>query len=71
MKREVRAIFIFIFLSPFLSQIYKNRSVDFRRSRRQSWTTRRELRVGTNILEFCQTLKGRKFSLNLKGRERS
>ena len=53
---------IFIFFSLFLSQIYENRTVDFCRSRRQSWTTRRELRVGTNILAFLQTSRGRKFS---------
>ena len=28
----------------------------------QSWTTRRELRVNTNILAFRQTLRDRKFS---------
>ena len=52
--------FIFLF-SSFLSQIYGNRTVDFCRSRRQSSTTRRELRVGTNILAFRQTSRGRKF----------
>ena len=58
-----RDIFFFlIFFSLFRSQIYKNRIVDFRRSGRKSWTMRRELRVGTNILAFCQTLKDRKFS---------
>ena len=55
-------IFFFIFFSLFLSQIYENRIVDFHRSKRQSRTTRRELRVGTNILTFYQTLKYRKFS---------
>ena len=58
-ERESFIIFIFLL---FLSQIYGNWTVDFHRSRRQSWTTRRELQVGTNILAFCQTLKGRKFS---------
>ena len=52
----------YFFLSSLLSEIYRNQTVDFRRSRRQSWTTRRELRVGTNILAFCQTSRGRKFS---------
>ena len=50
------------FLSSFLSQIYGNRTVDFCRSKRQSWSTRRELRVGTDILAFRQTSKDRKFS---------
>ena len=59
---RVTRFFNFFFLSSFLSQIYENRIVDFRRSRRQSWTARRELRVGTNILAFCQTSRGRKFS---------
>ena len=57
-----RRFFIFIFFFLFLSQIYGNWTVDFHRSRRQSWYTRRELRIGTNILAFCQTLKDRKFS---------
>ena len=58
-ERE-RDIFNFFFFS-FLSQIYGNRIVDFYRSRMQSWFTRRELRVGTNILVFRQTSRGRKF----------
>ena len=57
-ERENEFSFLFYL---FFSQIYGNRTVDFRRSRRQSWYTRRELRIGTNILAFCQTLKGRKF----------
>ena len=60
-EREKTIFFLFIF-SLFLSQIYENRTVGFRRSRRQNWYTRRELRIGTNILAFCQTLKCRKFS---------
>ena len=52
-------IFILFFL--FLFHIYENRIVNVRRSRRQNWYTRRELRIGTNILAFCQTLKGKKF----------
>ena len=62
---EVERGFLFLFLfffSSFLSQIYENRIVDFYRSRWQSWTTGRELRIDTNILAFCQSLKGRKFS---------
>ena len=35
---------------------------DFRRSRRQSWPTQRELRVGTKSLAFRQTPKDREFS---------
>ena len=54
---------IFVFFSPLASfQIYGNRIVEFCWSRRQSWTTRRELRVGTNILAVRQTSRGRKFS---------
>ena len=59
--REVRESFILFFISSFHSQIYGNRTVDFCESGRQSWTTRRELRVGTNILAFHQTSRGRKF----------
>ena len=59
--RERKMIFIFIFFFLFLSQIYGNRTVDFCWSRRQSWYTRRELCIGTNILAFCQTSKGKKF----------
>ena len=54
-------ILIIFFFSLFLYQIYRNRIVDFCQSRRQSWSTRRELRVGTNILAFRQTSRGRKF----------
>ena len=55
-------ILIIFFYSLFLSHIYGNRTVDFCRSRRQSWSKRRELRVGTNILAFRQISRGRKFS---------
>ena len=62
-RGEDRDDFNFLFFfSSFLSQIYGNRTSDFYRSRRQSWTTRRELRVDTKILAFRQTLRGRKFS---------
>ena len=54
--------FCFYFLFFVLFKIYENRIVDVCRSRRQNWYTRRELRIGTNILAFCQTLKCRKFS---------
>ena len=60
-KKE-RIIFVFFFFSLLLFQIYGNRIVGFRRSKRQSWSTRRELRVGTKSLVFCQTPRGRKFS---------
>ena len=35
-----------------LSKIYENRTVGFHRSKRQSWSTHRELHVGIKILEF-------------------
>ena len=38
-----------------LSKIYGNRTIGFYRSKRKSQSTHRELRVGTNILEFRQT----------------
>ena len=60
--RERENDFLVLFSLFVLSQIYENRTVDVRRSRRQNWYTRRELRIGTNILAFCQTLKCRKFS---------
>ena len=60
-KRD-KFYFYFFFFSLFLLQIYGNWTVDFYRSRRQSWTMRRELRIGTNILAFRQTSRGRKFS---------
>ena len=60
-EREEEFFFNFFFSSLF-SQIYGNQTIDFRRSRRQSWTMRRELRVDTNILAFCQTSRGKKFS---------
>ena len=53
---------IFFFLSSLLSKIYGNRTVGFIRSRRQSRSTHRELHVGTKILAFCQTPRGREFS---------
>ena len=45
-----------------LSKIYGNQTIGFRRSKMQSWSTHRELRVGTKILEFHQTPRGREFS---------
>ena len=48
-----------------LSKIYGDRAVGFRRSKRQSLSTRRELHVGTRILGFHQTLRGRGFSSTL------
>ena len=47
---------------PLLSKIYENRTIGFRRSKRQSRSMHRELRVGTKILEFHQTPRGREFS---------
>ena len=37
-------------------------TVGFHRSKRQSRSTHRELHVGTKILEFRQTSRGREFS---------
>ena len=45
-----------------LSKIYGNRTVGFRRTKRQSRSTNLELRVGIKILEFSQTPRGREFS---------
>ena len=56
-----REILFFIFLS-FLFKIYGNWTIGFRQNRRQSWSMRRELRVGTKILVFRQTPRGREFS---------
>ena len=57
-----REFFLFLFLSSLLSQIYGNHTVGFRRSKRQSRSTYRELRVGTKILKFRQPPRGREFS---------
>ena len=46
----------------FFSKIYGNRVIGFHRSKRQSRSTHRELHVGTKILEFRQTPRGREFS---------
>ena len=48
-----------------LSRIYGDRVVDFRPSKRQSSSTRRELRVGTRIWGFHQTPRGMGFSPTL------
>ena len=61
MREERENDFYFYFLY-FLSQIYGNWTVDFSRSKRQSWSMRRELRVGTKSLAFRQTPRGREFS---------
>ena len=45
-----------------LSRIFGDRTVGFRRSKRESSSTRRELRVGMRIQSFCQTPRGRGFS---------
>ena len=52
---------IFFFFSSFLSKIYENQTIRFHWSKRQSWSMHRELRVGTKILEFRQTPRGREF----------
>ena len=44
-----------------LSKIYGDWTDSFRRSKRQSSSTHRELCVGTKILEFRQTSRGREF----------
>ena len=45
-----------------LSKIYGIRIVGFRRRKKQSRFTHRELCVGTKILEFRQTPRDREFS---------
>ena len=45
-----------------LSKIYGIRTIGFHWGKRQSRSTHRELRVGTKILEFRQTPRGREFS---------
>ena len=60
-EREREEIFFF-FSSLFFFKIYGNWTVGFRRSKRQIWSTRRELRVGTKSLAFRQTPRGREFS---------
>ena len=55
-KRERKEFFFLL-----LSKIYRNRTASFRRSKRQSQSTHRELHMGTKILEFCQTPRGREF----------
>ena len=47
--------------SSTFSKIYGDRDVGFRRSKRQSSSTRREFRVGTRIRGFHQTPRGRGF----------
>ena len=44
-----------------ISRIHGDRAVGFRCSKRQSLSTRRELRVGTRIRGFLQTPRGRGF----------
>ena len=48
-----------------LSRIYGDQAIGFRRSKRQSSSIRRELRVGTRIGDFRQIPRGRGFSLTL------
>ena len=61
-ERDESDFFLIFLFSSLISQIYGNRTVNFSRSRRQSWSTRRELRVGTKSLTFRQTPIGREFS---------
>ena len=42
-----------------LSRFFGDRTIGFRRSKRQSSSMRRELRVGTRIRGFPQTPRGR------------
>ena len=44
-----------------ISKIYENLTIGFSRSKRKSQSTHRELRMGTKILEFRQTPRGREF----------
>ena len=41
------------------SKIYENLTIGFRRSKKQSQSMKRRLRVGTKILVFRQTLRDR------------
>ena len=61
-KREEEKVSAKLYL---LSKIYKDQAVSFRRIKRQSSSTRRELHVGTRIQRFCQTPRGRGFSPTL------
>ena len=47
---------------PLLFKIYENRTLGFRRNKRKSRSTHRELRMGIKILEFRQTPRCREFS---------
>ena len=48
-----------------LSKIYGDRAIDFSQSKRQSSSTRRELRIGIRTRGFLQTPRGRGFSHTL------
>ena len=48
-----------------LSRFHGDLAFSSGRSKRQSWSTYRELRVGTEISGFHQTPRGRGFSLTL------
>ena len=60
-KRE-RYFYFFFFLFASFSKIYGNWTIGFHRSKRQSRSKHRELRVGTKILAFHQTPRAREFS---------
>ena len=58
-KRERENSFFFL---SILSKIYENWIVGFCLSKRQSRSMYQELHMGTKILEFRQTPRGREFS---------
>ena len=47
----------------FLSKIPNDRTIGFIRAKKESGSTQRRLRVGTDFEEFRQTLRGRGFIL--------
>ena len=53
---------IFLEREHLLSRILANRTVGSRRSKKKSCSTRRRLRVGTNLVEFRQLQKVEFFS---------
>ena len=60
-REREKKIFFFLFLSLLLPKIYGNWIISFRRSKRKSSSTHRELLVGTKNLAFRQTPRGREF----------
>ena len=55
--QTVRKNFKFLFLFSFLSQIYGNLTVGFRRVKHEKCSTRRELRVGNKNTGFHQEFR--------------